>query len=98
MSNDTQPKAANPRAAIATTDTTFAAAMMAHGGKCTRWRDAGGGRVEWTVEGIPGDAIEEYKSGRDRFALFARNKRLLSQMADTYLSGNGQEPTIKNQP
>lgn len=71
-----------PTATIVTGDTSFAAALVAHGGHLLTWSRNERG-IEWTVENVTADAIEDYKSGRDGFRTFNRARRMLCDIAHT---------------
>ncbi len=87
-----------PTCEIVTSDTTFAAALLAHGGRLVPDWKCRDGRVEWHISEVPGDAVDAYKSGRDRFSAFARNRRMLCDISKSLAPGNSAGPKSNANP
>lgn len=71
---------------LATTDTEFAAALMAKGANLRSWKKLNDGnriRVQWSLEGIEPEWIEEYRTGRDLFSSFSHARKMLVNIVKT---------------
>ena len=69
-----------------TTDTDFAAAMMAKGGHLVAWNVKPTGqqkRMEWHIERIQPEWIEEYRMGNDGFSSYIHARKMLLNIAKT---------------
>ena len=71
-----------PPVSVETSDTSFAAALMSHGGILRHWerRD---GRVWWRVDGVRPEWVDAYKNGEDGYQRYSKNRRMLCDMAST---------------
>ena len=71
---------------LTTSDTDFASAMMAKGARLVSWepsKDQARARMMWMLDGIEPEWIEEYRSGKDKFAAFVHAHRMLVNIAKT---------------
>jgi len=71
-----------PLATVTTSDTNYASALLSHGARLAFFEERQG-RVEWTVDQVKSGWIEAFHNGADGFARFARNRRMLCEMASS---------------
>lgn len=74
-----------PESKLATSDTDFAAAMMAQGARLDSWKPSpeSSRRMTWFISGVEPEWVEHYRTGKDGIAAFIHSKKMLVNIAKT---------------